>query len=490
MRSTFAATLLVPLLVPQFGWLSRRPVSFTPSTTLSGIGAGRETISDAVLARRAELMIESQTFAIMRDPEALAGAERITRLEPLFRQAGNVSGLPPQLIAAIAYLESWGKPNAQSYAGPKGMMQISGATAQMMGLRMIYGKRYRTVVERRQVRKKGKLLWQKQTRRIPYQVLLRDERLIPAKAVPAAARYLARLDQQYGRDWAVFAYHCGTGCMTEMRAIAERAGVKQPITVARTFFGAHPGLRRELYDALQHHMERDYSPTYWFRIMRAQQLLELYRTKPAEFTRLFEQYRNRTNPIQRAPHRLSVWLTPEDLAFNNCEELRKESGRSLVRAFDNPEFFGFALSPLIGRDDPVNRDLYHHVSPAALGTLAYIAYETRRLHEAMKPRGEKFVPLQITSLVVPRDAEQNRQTGRDFVSHCTGQVFDISWANLPNGQREALEFVMNDMGWDGYLGFIRRSGAESEYQVGAAPTARDFFLRVYDEAVAKTRESD
>ena len=253
MRSTFAAALVLPLLLPQFGWLNRKPDYFTPSNTLTGIGVSRETISESVLAKRTELMIDSQTFAIMRDPEALAGAQRITKLAPLFARAEQASGLPADFIAAVAYLESWGRPTVQSYAGPKGMMQIAAGTAQAMGLRIVYGKRYRTVVEKRKVRnKKGKVVWQRRTRRVPYQVLLRDERLIPEKAVPAAARYLARLEQKFGgRDWATFAYHCGEGCISRLQELTQRSDLKQPITVPRAFFGAHPALNRELYDSLQ-----------------------------------------------------------------------------------------------------------------------------------------------------------------------------------------------------------------------------------------------
>ena len=39
------------------------------------------------------------------------------------------------------------------------------------------------------------------------------------------------------------------------------------------FFLGSPSYNRDLYEAVSRHMLRDYSPTYWFRIMRAQQLL-------------------------------------------------------------------------------------------------------------------------------------------------------------------------------------------------------------------------
>jgi hypothetical protein len=122
-----------------------------------------------------------------------------------------------------------------------------------------------------------------------------------------------------------------------------------------------------------------------------------------------------------------------------------------------------------------------------MGTIAYIAFETRRLHEAMKPRGEKFVPLEITALVQPLDYEerQPRRGTSELPAHCTGQVFDLDISNLPRGQQEALEFVLADLGWGGFLGFVRESDRGTVLHIGAAPTARDFFTRVYEEGLAE-----
>ena len=110
---------------------------FTPQHQLAGISAGRSYITPDLLAARTDRMIQSQTFTIMRDPEATAGAERITgaRLAPIFRRAAEESGWPASLISAVAYLESWGDPQATSPAGPRGIMQFSEATARAAGLR-------------------------------------------------------------------------------------------------------------------------------------------------------------------------------------------------------------------------------------------------------------------------------------------------------------------------------------------------------------------
>jgi len=234
-------------------------------------------------------MIQSQTFGIMREAQVLAGAKRITspKLQSLFKSAAASSGMPATVIESIAFLESWGDANAESPAGPRGIMQISGATAVSMGLKVTYATRYRIAKDKVAVKgKKGKTTYRVVTRKIPYRVLLRDERMIPERAVPAAARYLAGMEQKFGgRDWAIFAYHCGQGCVALMQDITRRArGIpKDRMTVARMFFSNNPVWNRELYEAIQQQMQRDYSPTYWFRVMRAQQLLALYRRDPRGF---------------------------------------------------------------------------------------------------------------------------------------------------------------------------------------------------------------
>ena len=224
---------------------------FTPAHQLTGIGVARSEISPELLNERVKLMIDSQTFSILRDPRAVQGAERIEspKLGKAFATAERQSGLPSSLIKAIAYLESFGDPTAQSPTGPRGIMQVSGATAKAMGLRMIYTTKYRTVSGRKAVKnKRGKTVYKNVKQRTAYQILLRDERLLPEKAIPAAASYLARLQQNLGGlDWAVFAYHCGPGCVGNMQTLTENAqGMRKPITVAQMFFGASPAYNREL----------------------------------------------------------------------------------------------------------------------------------------------------------------------------------------------------------------------------------------------------
>ena len=457
---------------------------FEPHHRVSGIGVDRDDLSKDLLDVRADRMIDSQTFSILRDPQSVPGAKRITsnaKLQALFQTAGARSGLPASLIEAISYLESWGDARAESPSGPKGIMQISAATARTMGLKVLVVTRYKVTQDKVAVKtKSGATKYKVVKHKTPYTVTVRDDRLMPERAIPAAAVYLAGLEQKLGgRDWAIFAYHCGVGCVSEMQELTRRArGIpKDEFTVARMFFSASPAWNRELFEAIEQQMQRDYSPTYYFRVVRAEQLLALYRSSPQEFENLASTYKSDfVAATVRPPHRLSVWLRRDDLIFHNAGDIRTDGGKRLARAFDHPEYFGYALSLTPGAPD--EREALSQAAPAALGTLMYIAFETRRLYDAFHPKGEKFVPLPVSSLVEAEDAGRLKA---EILSHASGQVFDLDYSALPPGELECLRFVLDDLGWDGYLGFIDEG--RDNIHIGCSPSTREFFATVFNEAV-------
>jgi hypothetical protein len=489
MKSVQSPRRWIALLLFSGSALAAAAGYFTPQHQLLGIGAGRTEMTPELLAARTDRMIQSQTFAIMREPQAVAGAERITgaRLAAIFRRAADQSGLPVSLISAVAFLESWGDAQATSPAGPRGLMQFSEATARAAGLRIVRVTRFQITTSHQLVRRKhGKSVYRTVRHKMPYTVTLRDDRLNPDRAAPAAARYLSRLETKFGgRDWAVFAYHCGEGCVSDLLPLTEAAVHHKQPTVAEMFFAANPAHHAELYEALQREMQRDYSPTYWFRIKRAEQLLELYQDDPGAFRELAEEYQNPIHPQRRATDRLMIWLKSHDIFYRSPDDLRQAAGRGLAPVLDDPQFFGFTLPEIA---DGPDRDLYLQDSPAALGTLLYIAFETRRLFEELKPKGERFVPLQVAELVGTTDRPSEAGTllvDPEFPEHSTGQVFDIDRSNLPRGERECLNFTLDDMGWDGYLGFIQVTG--DTVHIGCSPASREFFATVFQEAAAAVR---
>jgi hypothetical protein len=156
----------------------------------------RDALSADLLQVRTDLMIQSQTFGIMREQEAINGARRVTdpKLQAIIRAAAQSSGFPASTIEAIIYLESWGDPKAESPAGPKGIMQIADATAHDMGLSIVRATRYKITREKVLIKSKNKSTKPKYktvTHKEPYTEVVRDDRLMPDRAIPAAARYLA-----------------------------------------------------------------------------------------------------------------------------------------------------------------------------------------------------------------------------------------------------------------------------------------------------------
>ena len=464
------------------------PAYFAPVHRLPGIGIAREDLTDSTLALRTAAMIHSQAFGIMREPLAAQGAERIygAGLQRLFREAERQSGFPAELLQAMAYVESWGVANAESPAGPRGILQISEATGKRIGLHIVYATRHRVIKTKTAVRNKhGKLVYRTARHKESYTVLVRDERLQPEKAIPAAARYLAAMEQRYGsRDWAIWAYHCGEGCVADFRAMAKSAkGLDDPpASVARLFFGCSPVWNREVCAAIHAQMDRDYSPTYWFRVKCAEQLLRMYREDPPEFRDLVAEYRYSAAPAQRAPDRLSAWLKPQDLIFKTGGPINSDDESKLVSAPDDPEFFGFRVDGRASGNE--GDDWGAKALPSTVGTLTYIAFETRRLYAALRP-GEAFVPLEATALVIPK-ADGVR--GARFLDHASGQVFDLALSGLPPGESECLQFVLDDLGWNGSLGFIEEPPGKVTMHIGCAPESREFFAQVYEEAQEALRD--
>src|ERR1700730_13939601 len=167
----FIALFLLSLAAPG---QAASPDYFVPSHRVAGIGVARDDMSNDLLEVRADLMIQSQTFGIMREPLAIPRARRLTTnpaWQSICRAAAIRSGLPASLIEAIAYLESWGDARAESPSGPKGIMQISEATARSMGLSVVRATRYRVAKIRVPVKGKGKKpVYKTATQRTPYSV--------------------------------------------------------------------------------------------------------------------------------------------------------------------------------------------------------------------------------------------------------------------------------------------------------------------------------
>jgi hypothetical protein len=243
------------------------------------------------------------------------------------------------------------------------------------------------------------------------------------------------------------------------------------------FFSCSPTWNRDLYQAIQKQMLRDYSPTYYFRIHRAAQLLALYRENPENLTALQQEYKNQFASGPRAPYRLSAWLKPDDLVYRTEEDIRANLGERLAKAPDSAGYLGYTLQ--IPTSDTAIANL-SQAAPAALGTLTYIAFETRRLFEERSASGETFQPLLVAALVEPADYARQQSLQRGAMMHSSGEVFDLDTSRLPADELEYLRFVLDDLEWSGYLGFVDEGA--NRLHIGCSPDSREFFTGVWQEA--------
>jgi hypothetical protein len=192
---------------------------------------------------------------------------------------------------------------------------------------------------------------------------------------------------------------------------------------------------------------------------------------PVEFRELAAEYRYAANPSMRAPDRLSVWLKPRDLDSN--ASISNDPAPTLVSAPDNAALFGYRVA-----------DTNSQALASTVGTLAYIAFETHRLFDQVRFADENFVPLDLTRMAEPGVIQAASTTGLHALDHNSGQVFDLSMARLPGNERECLQFVLDDLGWYGYLGFTEEPRGSQTMHIGCAPTARAFFSQVFDDQQA------
>ena len=115
---------------------------------------------------------------------------------------------------------------------------------------MVQATRYKVTREKVQVKgASAKPEYKSVTHKTPYVVTVRDDRLSPARAIPAAAIYLAGLNRNLaGAIGRYFAYHCGPGCVAEMQDLTRHSrGIpKDQVTVPRMFFSCSPAWNHEL----------------------------------------------------------------------------------------------------------------------------------------------------------------------------------------------------------------------------------------------------
>jgi hypothetical protein len=393
---------------------------------------------------------------------ATATARRTVRWRPQVEAAAGRSGINPDLLEAIVFLESAGRPNALAghhIEAAAGLTQILAETAvNLLRMRVDLAasrrltRRIKTAVARGDRGEVGRLM--RARRRA-------DERFDPAKALAATGRYLELARGRFGRaDLAVASYHMGIGNLEgALRAYAEEEddpidGVveREELSYARLFFDSTPLLHSGAYERLSR--LGDDSSTYLWRALAAREILRLYRDDPAELDRLERAHaaKGSAEEVLHPAGSTSIYAGPSKIAR------ARRAGRliglqpSVARAGVTIDRRMGELAPRVGR----RPGLYRALRREALALLLYMGTGVEAI--------SGVAPLSVTSAVRDRAYQRllvdtNGEATRGYSLHTTGYAFDISRSYRSRDQALGFQFWLDRLQALNLIAWVREANA-------------------------------
>jgi len=359
----------------------------------------------------------------------VATAARVAQWRPLIERATARTGIDPNVLEGIVYLESAGRPNVIAGVDPAaaaGLTQILAQTGQALLGMHVDLRRSRALtaqIDRAYVAGRPALMARLQARRA-----LIDDRFNPLKALRATVRYLRLAEQRFGRlDLAVESYHMGMG---NLRTVLDLYDGGQPVPYAQLFFDTSPENHAPAYGLL--HSFSDDSRLYWWRVLASVQIMRRYRTNRPALERLAS-LQNATDSNARVlhpPDRTQVFADPAALRAGFAN-------RAVLPLPSNPEQLGLSYAPSMGRlarrfGEPAR--LYRGLRPAALDLLIELAARVRALSGGA-------APLQVAGTIT--DKRYAAALGGAPVLSSAGWTFQIARNYANRAQAEAFQAVLD-----------------------------------------------
>ena len=333
-----------------------------------------------------------------------ATARRVERWRPEIEEQAEITGVDPDLLEAIVFLESGGDPHARAsddLEGAVGLTQILAETAtSLLGMRVDVQESER-LTRRMQRRGPSKRLLERRR--------ATDERFDPSDALQGAGRYLKIAEDRFGReDLAVVSYHMGIG---NLETVLAAYGEDDP-SWAQVYFDAtprnHPRAQRLLAGF------GDDSATYLWRVYAAREIMRLYREDQGELSRLarLQTARASAEAVRHPPGDTEVLETREQV------EQAYRSGA--LRPFEGVRGVRVAAG---------QRSPYRGLRPEAYDLAVYLAAGVRDVSGTR-------APLTVTQTV--RDVE----SGGDSL-HATGFAFDVRRDYASDAQAVGFQYMLD-----------------------------------------------
>ena len=367
-------------------------------------------------------------------------------------------------MEAIVFLESGGRPDVIAGDDPvaaSGLTQILAETAQnFLGMSVDLDASRALTVQIAGALRRGNLV---RAERLREQRRAIDVRFDPEQALAGTVRYLSAARERLGRDdLAVVSYHMGIGNLTNvLRAYTGAPDdvyvpdlvEEEDLSWVRVFFDTAPD-RHSAAHALLARLGDD-SPTYYWRVLAAREIMRLYRDDP---TRLRE-----LDLLHGAKASAEEVLHPpfQTERFADATEIRAAfDDRRLHPLPNDPESLGFAVHPTMGElapelDQP--KTLYRGLRAEALAVLVYMGERVQELSRATQP-------LQVTSSLRDEAYQEllrdgNPEATHGYSLHTTGFAFDVARNYESGEQAQAFQFLLDDLTARGLIAWIREPGA-------------------------------
>ncbi|MGH2990702.1 MAG: transglycosylase SLT domain-containing protein [Solirubrobacterales bacterium] len=404
-------------------------------------------------ARRAEFEARAEAgsahVVFANSPEgATATAKRVAGFRDEIEAATAGSETDPDLLEAIVYLESAGRPEVIAGKNPalaSGLVQIVASTGiSLLGMDVDLAR------SQRLTREAQRALSRDDIARVERLLAARarvDERFDPREALEGAVRYLEIARGRFGaEDLAVVSYHMGIGNLENVigaytGSTASGAGTgavvaDNELTYAELFFDSSPLRNPDAWDLLSGF--GDESSEYYWKVLASREIMRLYREDRDELQRL-ERLHAAKATAEEAFHPRS-----ETEAFDDPDELAEGWRDGDVVPIPEGEELGYVVGRQLGEvasDLDADPGLYRGMRPEALEVLVRMAAWVRALNG-----GEGS--LTVTSAV--RDRSYQRELGKRnpeatdaYSLHTTGWSFDVLRDYESDAQAGSFQFVLD-----------------------------------------------
>jgi soluble lytic murein transglycosylase-like protein len=322
-----------------------------------------------------------QYVVFLKSPGGVvATAARVASYRPLIGAAASGTGIDPDVLEGIVFLESAGYPDAlagSDAADAAGLTQILAQTGQSllgMHIDLARSRHLTAAIDDAFALGEGARVARLQRERARI-----DDRFDPRKALAGTVRYLEIARRDLGReDLAVVSYHMGIG---NLQAVLRDYDGGSPVPYAQLFFDTAPDRHAAAYQLLQSF--GDDSSLYYWRILAAERIMALYRQDRPGLAQLsaLETATASDAEVLHPPGRTSVFAGPNAVRA-------AYASRDLLPLPSDPAKLGLAYGRSLGEfahrlGEP--RAVYRGLRPAALDLLIELAARVRGLSGSHAP---------------------------------------------------------------------------------------------------------